>query len=79
MQLFTTPDVPPERVQALRDAFAATMKDPDFLAEIKKDKLDLNPVRGEEMQKLVADIVATPKSVVDRTNAIIGASAGASP
>jgi tripartite-type tricarboxylate transporter receptor subunit TctC len=79
MQLFTTPDVPSERVQALRDAFDATMKDPDFLALVKKQKLDLNPVRGEEMQKLVADIVATPKRVVDRTNAIIGASAGASP
>ncbi len=79
MQLFTTPDVPLERVQALRDAFDATMKDPEFLALVKKQKLDLNPVRGEDMQKLVADIVATPKPVVDRTNSIIGASAGASP
>jgi tripartite-type tricarboxylate transporter receptor subunit TctC len=75
MQLFTTPDVPPERVKALRDAFEATMNDPDFLAQVKKQKLDLNPVSGESMQKLVADIVATPKSIVDRTNSIIGGSA----
>jgi tripartite-type tricarboxylate transporter receptor subunit TctC len=79
MQLFTTPDVPPERVKALRDAFDATMKDPGFLEEIKKDKLDLNPVQGVEMQKIVADIIATPKPVIDRTNEIIGASAGSRP
>ena len=79
MQLFTSPDVPAERVKALRDAFDATMKDPEFLALVKKQTLDLNPVRGEEMQKIVADIIATPKSVVDRTNSIIGASAGSQP
>ena len=53
--LFTTPDVPPERVKALRDAFDATMKDPAFLAQAKKQNFDLNPVSGEEMQKIVAE------------------------
>ena len=70
--LFTTPDVPPERVKALRDAFDATMKDPAFLAQAKKQNFDLNPVSGEEMQKIVADIVASPKPLTDKLNEIIG-------
>lgn len=70
--LFTTPDVPPERVKALRDAFDATMKDPVFLAQAKKQNFDINPVSGVEMQKVVAEIVASPKAVTNRLNDIIG-------
>ena len=70
--LFTTPDVPPERVKALRDAFDATMKDPAFIAQAKKQNFDINPVAGEEMQKIVADIVASPKPLTDKLNDIIG-------
>ena len=70
--LFTTPDVPPERVKALRDAFDATMKDPAFLAQAKKQNFDINPVSGEEMQKIVAEIVASPKPLTDKLNEIIG-------
>lgn len=70
--IFTTPGVPPERVKALRDAFDATLKDPAFIAQAKKQNFDLNPVEGEEMQKIVADIVASPKPVTDKLNEIIG-------
>jgi tripartite-type tricarboxylate transporter receptor subunit TctC len=70
--LFTSPGVPPERVKALRDAFDATMKDPAFLADAEKRNFDINPVRGEELQKIVAEIVATPKQVADRLQSIIG-------
>lgn len=70
--LFTTPDVPPERVKALRDAFDATMKDPAFIAQAQKQNFDINPVAGEEMQKIVADIVASPKPLTDKLNDIIG-------
>ena len=70
--LFTSPGVPEERVKALRAAFQATMKDPEFLADAEKRGFDINPVSGEEMQKIVVDIVATPKAVADRLQSIIG-------
>lgn len=50
------PGTPKDRVDILRTAFQATLKDPDFLAEAKKARLIINPVTGEEMQKLVADV-----------------------
>jgi tripartite-type tricarboxylate transporter receptor subunit TctC len=64
--LFTTPGVPTERITALRRAFDATMKDPDFQADAKKASLDLNPMSGETLQKVVEDVVATPKPIVER-------------
>jgi hypothetical protein len=70
--LFTSPGVPEERVKALRAAFDATMKDPEFLADAQKRGFDINPVSGEELQKIVADIVATPKPIADRLQSIIG-------
>ena len=66
--IFTTPNVPQDRLTALRRAFDATMKDPDFLAEAEKAKLDLNPVSGEKLQEIVAEIVAAPKPVAKRLN-----------
>ena len=50
---FTTPGVPPERLAALRRAFDATMKDPEFLADALKTKLTVGPMSGEELQKLI--------------------------
>jgi tripartite-type tricarboxylate transporter receptor subunit TctC len=70
--LFTSPDVPEERVKALRAAFDATMKDPEFLAAAEKQNMDINPVPGEELQKIVTDIVATPRAIADRLQSIIG-------
>ena len=48
------PGTPKDRVQILRDAFNATMKDPEFVADAKKSKIDLEPIAGEEVQKMVA-------------------------
>lgn len=64
----TAPGVPADRVTLLRQTFVSTMKDPAFIKEAKQRKLDLDPepVTGEELQKLVADIYATPKALVDR-------------
>src|ERR1700676_1524933 len=70
--VFTSPGVPAERVKALRDAFDAMVKDPVFLAEAAKEHFDINPVSGAEMQKIVADIVATPRPIADRLLQIIG-------
>ncbi len=47
------PGTPKERVQLLRKAFADTMKDPEFLADAKKSKLEIDPLSGEEVENLV--------------------------
>ncbi len=60
------PDVPKERVAALRKAFDETMKDPNFLAEAKKGKLEIEPVSGVKMEELLKKAYATPKNLVDR-------------
>ena len=54
---------PADRVAALRAAFAATMKDPEFLAEAKTLSFEVDPVLGEKMQKIVEKVLATPKDV----------------
>jgi tripartite-type tricarboxylate transporter receptor subunit TctC len=69
--IYTTPGVPPDRVKALRDAFDKMVKDPAFLEQAKKEHFDINPVSGEEMQKVVAEIVATPKPIAERLFKII--------
>jgi tripartite-type tricarboxylate transporter receptor subunit TctC len=60
------PGVPPERVQALRAAFAAAMADPELVAEAKRTSTDIKPMTGEEVQRLVGRIYQSPKPVVDR-------------
>lgn len=57
------PEVPADRVAALRQAFADTLKDPEFLADATKAKLELNPLTGEEVQKLIGDLFAMPDSL----------------
>jgi tripartite-type tricarboxylate transporter receptor subunit TctC len=70
--LVTTPDVPPERIEALRRAFDATMKDPQFLAEAEKAKMDIGPMTGEESQKIADSIVNTPPEVIARAKVVLG-------
>jgi tripartite-type tricarboxylate transporter receptor subunit TctC len=70
--LVTTPDTPPERVAALRRAFDATMRDPEFLAEADKALLDIVPMSGEDSQKIADSIVNTPPEVVARAKALLG-------
>jgi tripartite-type tricarboxylate transporter receptor subunit TctC len=65
------PGIPPERVAALRTAFDETMKDPTFLADAEKAQLEVNPVSGEELQKLVADIYKTPPEVAKQAAALL--------
>jgi tripartite-type tricarboxylate transporter receptor subunit TctC len=61
------PDVPKDRTAALRAAFMATMRDKDFLAEAAKAKLEITPMAGENIQKLVTEIYATPAPIVQKT------------
>ena len=60
------PGIPSDRKAALIAAFDATMKDPEFLAEANRMKLDVNPVTGPALDKLLAELYATPKDVVTK-------------
>jgi tripartite-type tricarboxylate transporter receptor subunit TctC len=66
------PKMRPEVVKMLRDAFNKTMKDPDFIAEAKKKRLDLDPTTGEEVQALASEVTAQPKDVIERLNKLMG-------
>jgi len=61
------PGVPKERISVLRDAFMDTMKDKEFLAEAAKAGLEIRPVSGVDIQKLVHEVYDTPAAVVQRT------------
>jgi tripartite-type tricarboxylate transporter receptor subunit TctC len=65
------PGLPPERLKMLRDAFNATIKDAEFIADAHKSKLDLDPEDGEHLAALVERIYATPKSIVDKIGSLI--------
>jgi tripartite-type tricarboxylate transporter receptor subunit TctC len=65
------PDLPAERAQALRAAFDATMRDPEFVAEAKQRQLEVNPMSGAEIDKLVGELYATPPDVIAATKAVI--------
>jgi tripartite-type tricarboxylate transporter receptor subunit TctC len=64
------PGVPPERVKALRDAFDATMQDPEFLAEAMRQKLIINPVSGEKIAALLERMYTLPRDMLDRVAAL---------
>ena len=60
------PGVPVERARALRDAFAATLKDPAFLKDAERTRIETDLVSGEEVDALLAEVAASPKVVIDR-------------
>jgi tripartite-type tricarboxylate transporter receptor subunit TctC len=64
--LGTTPGAPPERVAALRAAFQKMIVDPDFIADAKKHGVDIRPMTGEELAKLIGDVLDAPDDVKAR-------------
>ena len=62
----TNADVPPDRVAALRRAFDLTMRDPDFLADARRQGMEIGPMTGEELQQLVTSVVNAPPAVVEK-------------
>ena len=63
---FMPPNVPAERVDAIRRAFDATMKDKEFLAEADKLKIEIDPLAGEQVAALIEQIYKTPAETVAR-------------
>jgi tripartite-type tricarboxylate transporter receptor subunit TctC len=75
-QAFTRPyfiaaGTPPELVTTLRTAFDATMRDPQFLADADKMRIDVSPLPGATVQELVGKLYATPKAIVEQARAAI--------
>ena len=65
------PGIPDDRKQTLRKDFAATMTDPQFLADAERSRLDINPISGEAIEGYVAQSYATPKAVIERAREIL--------
>ncbi len=75
-QAFTRPyfiatGTPPELVTTLRTAFDATMRDPEYLADAKKMRIDISPLPGATVQGLIKKLYDTPKSIVEQARAAI--------
>jgi tripartite-type tricarboxylate transporter receptor subunit TctC len=65
------PGIPADRAAALRQAFMDTMADNDFLAEAEKEKLEITPVDGADLQNLVAEVYATPAEIEKKAAALL--------
>src|SRR5262245_38404081 len=69
---WVAPGVPNDRVEALRQAYAATMKDAEFIAEAQKLNMELRPQSGAQVSTLAKRVTETPKPVLERTAKILG-------
>jgi tripartite-type tricarboxylate transporter receptor subunit TctC len=65
------PDLPPDRKQALRTAFDETLADPEFIAEAKLRKLDVNPMNAADLDKLINELYQTPPDAIAAARAAI--------
>jgi tripartite-type tricarboxylate transporter receptor subunit TctC len=69
--IITNAGVPPERVTALRRAFDATLADPAFLDEAERQNLEIGAKSGEELQKIVSDLIDTPPAILEQVKRAI--------
>ncbi|MDP2358006.1 MAG: hypothetical protein Q8M31_18345, partial [Beijerinckiaceae bacterium] len=69
----TTPGVPADRLAAFRTAFDTMMKDPEFLADASKAKMDISPSTGQQAQAVAESMLKAPPKVIERARALIGA------
>jgi tripartite-type tricarboxylate transporter receptor subunit TctC len=68
---FSPPEVPPERVATLRDAFAKTLKDPDFMREADKAGIEVQFTSGEDVHKLLERIHKSPPQLIERAISVL--------
>ena len=66
------PDVPPDRVETARSAFAAMLQDPEFLADAKAQKLALAPLLGADLQRLNEDTFEASPRAIETARQIMG-------
>src|SRR5919109_2642245 len=65
------PGTPKDRVQIMRAAFMSTLKDPAFIAEAEKAKLDIDPITGAELEKIVAGIYKTSPEILAKLKEVL--------
>jgi len=65
------PGVPAERVKILREAYAKSLKDPDLLAEVDRQRLDMEPSSGEEIQTLIKELMEQKREVIERVKKLL--------
>lgn len=69
--ILATPGTPADRVEILRRAFDQSMKDPELLAETQKQKMDVDPTSGADLEKLAQQILQQPPDVLSRVKKIL--------
>jgi tripartite-type tricarboxylate transporter receptor subunit TctC len=69
--MLAPPGMDANLARTIREGYANTMKDPEFIAEVKKRRYDLEPVSAEEMQSLAREVVSQPPDVVERVKKIL--------
>ncbi len=69
--MLAPPGMAPEVARTIRDSYAKMLKDPEFIAEVKKRRYDLEPVSWEEMQSLASEVTSQPPDVVERVKKIL--------
>jgi tripartite-type tricarboxylate transporter receptor subunit TctC len=67
----SSPGLPPERTKIIQSAFKKTITDPDFQAQAKERRLEIDPVGGEELATLAREVIAQPKEVVERMKRLL--------
>ncbi|MFN3891174.1 MAG: Bug family tripartite tricarboxylate transporter substrate binding protein [Beijerinckiaceae bacterium] len=67
----TPPEVPATRLKALREAFWAALQSPELMAEAKAQNMEIQPERGDAVQKLVEDLMQTRRDIIDVTDAVL--------
>jgi tripartite-type tricarboxylate transporter receptor subunit TctC len=71
LPLVAPPEIPSDRAQALRTAFMEMARDPSFVADAQKLGLDVSPIDGEAVLKLITQMAATPKDVIAQFNDMV--------
>jgi tripartite-type tricarboxylate transporter receptor subunit TctC len=68
---YVGPKVPAERVAALRRAFMRMVQAPDFQNDAERLKIDLNPMTGEDLQKMIGELGLYPPALLERTRQLV--------
>jgi len=65
------PGIPAERLRTLRESFVKLMDDPAFRGDVKKRGLEVEPTRGEELEKLARQVMSQPAEVIERVKVLM--------
>jgi tripartite-type tricarboxylate transporter receptor subunit TctC len=69
--MLVAPGTAPERIKILRDAYARALKDSELLAEAEKNKMDVDPSSGDELEDLMKKVMDQPKDVIDKVKKML--------